>query len=188
MNEAQTYLEQIRELVATLDHCIAGVPEDRLHERPGPGLNPVGWNYFHLLRIWDLDLNHNCKRQRPDEDAWHRGGFTERSGYNPDDKGTLVYGVGYGYTDAEVDEIQMAASVLREYQAMLLAETESYLQGVDQGELDRQTPSLVQPTVMRSNAQRIRHTISHSYAHVGEIRYAKGVLGIPDNEHPRPAR
>jgi hypothetical protein len=188
MTEAQTYLIQLRELAATLEHCLSGVPADRLHERPGPHLNPIGWNAFHLLRIWDLDLNWCCKGQPQLEDAWHRGGFTERSGYNPDGKGAVAYGLGFGYTDAEVDEIQMNAEILQEYQAMLLAESEAYLLDAKADELARQSPSLVNTTQMRSNAQRIRHTIGHAYAHVGEIRYAKGVLGLPDNEHLQPAR
>jgi hypothetical protein len=188
MNEAQTYMEQIREMVATLDHCLSGVPVNRLHERPSPGLNPIGWNYFHLLRIWEMDLNWVCRGQHPEQDAWHRGGFTKRSNYNPDGKGALVHGLGFGYTDAEVDEIQIDSSVLRQYQAMLLLETDEYLSSVNETELQHQTPNRTNPAITKSVAQRMRHIIGHSYAHIGEIRYAKGALGIPDNEHPQPSR
>ena len=55
------------------------VPADKLHARPGPHLNPVGWNYWHALRVWDLDINWQIKGQSPTEDAWHRGDFTTKS-------------------------------------------------------------------------------------------------------------
>ncbi len=73
------------------------------------GLNPVGWNYWHALRVWDLDLNWLIKGQKPDEDAWHRGEFTARSGYDPDGIGLRGSGIGLGYSDAEVDALASSA-------------------------------------------------------------------------------
>jgi hypothetical protein len=69
--EAEVYLEQLTAMSGMLELVIDQVPMGRFNQRPGPHLNPVGWNYFHLLRIWDLDLIWKCKGQNPDNDAWH---------------------------------------------------------------------------------------------------------------------
>jgi hypothetical protein len=187
MSEATVYLEQIRELSGTLERIIDDVSAEHFNQRPGPHLNPVGWNCFHLLRIWDLDLNWACKGQPKDQDAWHRGDFSEKSGYDPDGKGGLGYGVGWGYSDDEVDELQIEADVLKQYQRMLMDETEDYLGTVDEDELRRLTESVVHPGQFSSVAQRMHHLIGHSYGHVGEIRYALGVLGWRDASYPGPS-
>jgi hypothetical protein len=182
--DSPVYLAQIKDMDDTLGRLIDEVPVEQFNQRPGPRLNPIGWNHFHLLRIWDLDLNWMCKGQMPEEDAWHRGGFSEKTGYYPDGKGGLSLGLGYGYSDDEVDEIQIEAEILKEYQRMLMMETEAYLSDASEDEMCRQTPSLLNPDQMRSGAERFQHLIAHSYGHIGEIRYAMGMLGWSDPSYP----
>jgi hypothetical protein len=182
--EASVYLTQVKGLARTLESVVDGVPADRFNQRPGAHLNPVGWNYFHLLRIWDLDLNWACRGKPHEESAWHRGKFTDKSGYRPDGKGGLGLGMGWGYSDDEVDEIQIEPGILKQYQQMLLAETEAFLDDASEGEMRRQTPSAVHAGQTRSVAERIQHVISHSYEHIGEMRYAMGVLGWRDSSYP----
>ena len=183
-SEASVYLEQIRDMSDALERTIDEIAAPQFNQRPGPQLNPVGWNYFHLLRIWDLDLNWMCKGQSPLEDAWHRGGFTGKSGYDPDGKGGLSTGTGYGYSDDEVDEVQIEPKILKEYQRMLMAETEEFLRAAGEDEMRSRTPSLLDPDQTRSGAERMQHTIAHSHGHIGEMRYAMGVLGWRDPSNP----
>lgn len=188
MREADIYAEQVRALSAYLDTQLADVPDGLLHERPGPSLNTVGWNYWHLLRIWDLDVNRLALGQKPQEDAWHRGGYTAKTGYNPDDKGRNGSGLGVGYTDAEVDELTMSMSSLKEYQQQLLDETLAYLNGADDAELRRSFPSPLRPDTSTSPGERMQHLVAHSYNHAGELRYAKGMLGMHDATYPGPGK
>jgi hypothetical protein len=183
-NESAVYLKQLRDMSEMLERLVAEVPADWFNRRPGKGLNPVGWNYFHLLRIWDLDLNWKCKGQKPDNDAWHRGDFSAASGYSPDGKGGMGLGLGYGYSDHEVDEVQLSADTLKAYQQMLLAETAEYLGAADDDELQSRSTSILNTQLTRSNAERMQHTIAHSHGHIGEIRYALGVLGWRDQSYP----
>ncbi len=126
--EARIYIEQIDTMSATLSDASAGLPRgDLLHALPGPGLNSIGWNYWHLLRIWDYDLNWSIRGSHPHDDLWHRQRFTARSGYNPDGKGTDGNGLGSRYRDFEVDELNIPFNVLNEYHDALLAETRVYL-------------------------------------------------------------
>lgn len=167
-----------------LDRQIDDVPDSLLHKRPGRSQNPVGWNYWHLLRIWDLDLNWYINGQEPGEDAWHRGNFTEKSGYDPVGKGLRGSGLGVGYSDAEVDEVQMSKDVLQEYQRQLLDETVKYLGSASQDELHRELSSPLNPEQTSCCAERMQHIVSHSWNHIGELRYAKGMLGHVDATYP----
>ncbi len=185
MGMANDYLDQIRSLSNFVGSQVSDTPDDLFGKRPGPSLNPVSFNYFHLLRVWDLDLNWIIKGQGPQGDAWHRGGFTEKAGYSPDGKGMRGLGIGTGYTDADVDEMKISRSVLQAYQQQLLAETEEYLNGADDAELNREVAPLPNaPDRPATCAQRLQHTISHSWSHTGELRYAKGMFGIHDPSYP----
>lgn len=184
MREAEIYLEQLDAMNSLLENQLADVPEEKLHQRPGAHQNTVGWNYWHLLRVWDLDVNWLAKGQDPANDAWHRGGFTEKTGYNPDGKGRGGSGLGVGYTDEEVDELQMSFESLRGYHQMLLQETREYLQNASDDELRRQIPDRMNPGNTVPVAARIQHMIGHNYNHIGELRYAKGLLGMYDATYP----
>jgi hypothetical protein len=181
---ASVYLEQITALAGTLEEVFEEVPPDMFNKRPGPHLNPIGWNCFHLLRVWDRYLNWECRGQSPREDAWHRGGFTEKSGYNPDGKGYGGFGIGFTYTDREVDEIQIRQSVLAEYLQMLMAETEAFLHDADEDELQRSVISPLYPDRPSRVGLRMQHIVSHSFEHVGSLLYAAGVLGWRDPSYP----
>ena len=137
MDAQEAYISQIRMMTDEINAMFDDVPEDILHKRPGPGLNPIGWNYWHLLRIWDGWLNVRIGGRDASEDTWHRGNYAEKSGYNPDGKGAGGLGTGMGYSDAEVDEVQIPLSIIQEYQRQLQEETEAYLRQADEAELNR---------------------------------------------------
>ncbi|HET9017256.1 MAG TPA: DinB family protein [Thermomicrobiaceae bacterium] len=183
MTEAEVYLEQIRAMSAALDTQLTEVSDELLYRRPGPSLNPIVWNYWHLLRVWDLDLNWFAKGLGPQQDAWHRGGYSERADYTPDGKGVRGLGIGTGYTDQMVDELRIPRDVLQAYQRQLLAETEEFLGSASDADLAREAPGIAAAT--EPVAARFRHTIAHGYGHIGELRFSKGMLGLPDRSYPR---
>jgi hypothetical protein len=185
MSVATIYLRQFESMSSSIEQQIADIPDDLFQKRPGPSLNPVSFSYFHLLRVWDLDLNWIVKGLDRSQDAWHRGGFAEKSGYSPDGKGARGMGSGTGYTDADVDELKVSRSVLQEYQHQLLAETEEYLNNASDDELNREvTPLPSAPDRPATCAQRLQHAVSHATSHAGELRFAKGMLGMHDPSYP----
>ena len=184
MNEGAAYREMIQSTSDAIASRVEEVAADKLHARPGDGLNPVGWNYWHALRVWDLDINWMINGQDPAEDAWHRGDFTTKSGYNPDGIGMRGTGIGLGYSDAEVDALSVIdLSVLKDYHAMLLAETMSYLDGADDADIRRTIPGLG-GREDTSVAARLQHIVTHTWGHIGELSYAKGMLGMTDGTYP----
>ncbi len=182
MRAQDAYISQIQTMTDEINATLDEMPADLIHRRPGPSLNPVGWNFWHLLRIWDLELNVLIQQRDPSEDSWHRGNFTEKSGYNPDGKGARNAGTGMGYSDAEVDEVQIPLAVIREYQQFLQQETEQYLRNADDAELNRQTTFWRGET---SCSKIVEQMIRNGWMHYGEIRYAKGMLGYPDATYPK---
>jgi uncharacterized damage-inducible protein DinB len=177
MNAQDAYISQIRMMTNEINAMFDDVPEDLLHKRPGPGLNPIGWNFWHLLRIWDGWLNGRIGGRDASEDTWHRGNYAEKSGYNPDGKGAGGMGTGMGYSDAEVDEVQIPLSIIQEYQQQLQDETEAFLNQADDAELNRPIDSHLGEVPLHIA---IEQSIRNGWMHYGEMRYAKGMLGRPD--------
>lgn len=174
-----------RELFETLDRFLAeqmaGLDDGLLRRRPAPELNPAGFIWFHLLRVWDLDLNVLARQQAPERDAWHRGGHGTQMGYEPLGHGARGAGLGFGYHDHEVDEVPYRGDVLRDYQRQLAAETRDFLQDAQDADLAREIIFLGSATTVGS---RLSHAVTHAWNHVGELRMTKGLLGIPDPTRP----
>lgn len=181
MDVQSTYAQQIDEMSQMLLQQVGVLDDATLAKRPGPALNPVGFIHWHILRVWDLDLNWLIKGGAPTDDARHRGGYSEELDYSPDGIGTGGMGIGTGYTDAEVDAVPYRAGVLARYQQILLDETRAYLSTATLDDLSREFPLRGQPTTV---AARLQHTIGHSWNHIGEIRMTKGMLGYPDPTTP----
>ena len=185
MNEITAYREQIAGMIDMLNAQIAETPEDKLYERPGPSQNPVGFIYWHILRIWDLDVC-LCTGKNPlKEGIWQRDGFSAKADYNPEGLGLRGLGMGVGYSDAEVDGVRVPRAVLAEYQAQLLAATNAYLDSTDEAAVRAERPSLLNPAQTLTSAMRLQHTVAHSYHHLGEIRFIKGTFGITDPTYPK---
>jgi hypothetical protein len=173
VNESQVYLEQLTTLSNELKTEITGTDANLMYQRPAPSVNTPGFLYWHILRIWDLDLNHFIKAQPDDGDAWYRGGFTDKAGYDPSAHGPgRLPGMGFGYTDEEVDEIAVIpVEVLIAYHDQLMAETVELLNS----DIDLRAEFTPPGRSPMTAAARLQHLIGHSYGHLGDIRFAKGL-------------
>lgn len=186
MIERDVYREMIELASADLKREIAPLVDQLLAQRPGPGLNPIGFIYFHVLRSWDRDVNHLILGQDQDADAWHRGGFAGESGFNPSGTGLQGAGTGMGYSDAEVDAVPKGKGLLTRYHDQLYNETMLYLEGIGDAdeEFDRPIERHLSPTNPFTARWRLQHLIRHTCKHLGDIQFIKGMLGIPDPTYP----
>lgn len=186
MKESQIYREQIDTLSEQLKAEFAAMDSDLLYKRPGPSVNNAGFLYWHILRIWDLDLNHIVKGADPITDAWNRGGYAARCDYDPTYKGLdRLPGMGLGYSDEEVDEVNVPLNELTAYHDQLIAETDEYLDSADDEQMRADFPLPARPGQTATAAQRFQHLIGHSYGHIGDIRFVKGLLGYTDATYPK---
>jgi hypothetical protein len=173
------YIQQLRSVSEILTQRIEGL-DNRLPERPGARLNPPGFIYWHVLRVWDHDLR-DLRGGSALDDIWHRNGFTAETDYEPavtrGDDGA-DYADGYNYDDAQVDAVPYDADWLARYHRLLLDETIAWLEGV---ELDFARPiALVARAEQTTAAETLDHLIIHSSYHVGELQMTRGLLGIID--------
>jgi hypothetical protein len=171
------YARQIRDIATMLQQRVDDLG-GRLAERPGPHLNPAGFIYWHILRVWDTDL----LDIRGNDDIWTRAGYTAALGYQPvirrGDDGA-EYNDGYGYTDADVAAIPYQLEHLNGYLRQLVDETLAYLDRADEAELQR---SIVLPYRDEpfTPSELVEHTILHSAYHIGELQITRGLLGLRD--------
>ncbi|MEZ4521447.1 MAG: DinB family protein [Thermomicrobiales bacterium] len=181
MTEIGAYRRMIHGASNNLRDAVASVSDEDFGKRPVEGANPVNFIYFHVLRHWDRDINIYIQQQDPAADAWHRHGMSEALDYEPVGKGSEGIGTGYGYSDAEVDGLPTDPKDLRRYQDILERETEDLLDRLDPETLD-------DPMELEGRAysigQRLRHLVAHTYLHLGDIEYAKGLLGAPAGDFP----
>jgi hypothetical protein len=179
---AAGYQEQIAQLADMLGKQLADLSDTQLATRPIATLNPPGFIAWHLMRVWDFDLNQLIRGQARDADAWHRGGFQEQMGYEPIGNGPGGSGIGFGFSDVEVDAVPYRLDVLRGYLAQLLRETDAYLAGASDADLALTLERA--PLGEFTPGSRIQHTIAHSWNHTGELRMTKSMLGFPDPSGP----
>lgn len=181
MKAQDAYISMFRTMTNEVMGMFDDVPDELLYKRPGPSQNPIGWNYWHFLRIWDNELHSIIGGKELREQTWWRGGYAERSGYDPAGLGGRGGGTGMGYTDAEVDAVQVPLDILKDYHRQLLAETEEYLSNADDAELNRVVPYWAGEITC---AGMIEQAIRNCWMYYGEMRYAKGILGRPDASYP----
>lgn len=176
-----SYIEQIEAMSKMLSDQVSELDDERIGTRPSATLNPPGFIYFHLLRVWDLDLSILCLGKRPSEDIWHSGGYSDLLGYTPDGHGARGTGIGFGYNDQEVDEVPYRLAPLRQYHQQLHDATLAYLRDASDDELAREVKFLDQTT---TTGARLQHTVGHSWNHIGELRMTKSLLGFADPTTP----
>lgn len=169
-----------------LRRAAGGLPDGLFGKRPGLSLNPIGFIYFHVLRSWDEDLNVLCRGRSPEDDAWHRAGLSDELGYEPLGRGAGGRGVGVGFSDAEVDAVPKRFEMLSRYHDLLDGETGAYFDMVTVEEFNRQREAgpahghLGAYTPARLWGMVVLHHAEHS----GDIKFVKGMLGMPDTTYP----
>lgn len=186
MDQKETLRVLIAESSGKLRRAVGDIPEDLFGKRPGPHLNPIGFIYFHVLRCWDEDINVILRDQPPERDAWHRAGLSDELDYEPLGRGRGGRGVGVGFDDDEVDAVPKRYDVLTRYHDLLDAETAAYLDRLSVDELNRARDSgpphqhlgRITPESM------LRMIALHHAEHSGDIKFVKGMLGIPDPTYP----
>jgi hypothetical protein len=182
MSELQAYRTMIDAASSELKKVIEVVPEQMFGARPEPDANPASFVYFHVLRHWDRDINMHVRGQEATTDAWHRHGLTDTTGYSPDGKGYNGMGTGYGYSAADVDEVPPNKDALMQYHRILKEETDQVLDTLDDDSIHVERVLAAGATI--TPAARFRHLIAHTFVHIGDIEYIKGLVGAPASDVP----
>lgn len=154
---------------ALLDEAIGDMTVEQLNFRPAEGgLSPF-FSLWHYVRTEDNIVNY-IAQGRPT--VWLEGGYDQRFGLHRTSQGTGM---------PEEDAKAMTLNDLegwREYQPRVWQATDDYLATMSPDEFDTRTVT-IKPLGEMSLWQGLNGVcLSHGYRHVGEIEYARGILGL----------
>ena len=155
--------EQVAE---TLAGTVDGLGPDDLAHRVQPGVNPIGWLVWHLLRVQD----DHVAEVAGTEQVWTADGWAGCSGLPVDDAAT-----GYGMSDEEVDAVRVpSADLLLGYSQAVHARTAEFLRGLSDDDLDRVVDTRWDPPV--TLGVRLVSVLSDDFQHLGQAAYLRGLL------------
>ena len=155
--------EQIEE---TLTRTVEGLGPDDLERRVQPGVNPIGWLVWHLLRVQDDHVADVAGT----EQVWTAEGWAGRFGLSVDDAAT-----GYGMSGDEVDAVRVpSADLLLGYSRAVHARSAEFLRGLSDDDLDRVVDTRWDPPV--TLGVRLVSVVNDCTQHVGQAAYVRGLL------------
>ena len=155
------------QVAETLERSLGGLATEQLTTRAGPDANPIAWLAWHLLRVQD----DHVADVAGSEQVYTAQGFARRFGLPLDDAAT-----GYGMSAEEVARVRVEDSALLvEYSTAVHARTAEFLGGLSDADLDRVVDTRWDPPV--TLGVRLVSVLSDDLQHLGQIGYARGLLG-----------
>jgi hypothetical protein len=161
---ADTLVEWNRDLQEELAARLSLMEHDELRWQPHHDANSAAVTVWHVARWLDFLGTRMFTGRSKEHDLWHRDGWLDRTGYEPDGIGYLGLGTLTGYTPEEMRAVpQLAADELRGY---LTSSTDALTERIR--ELGDGFVATL-PGLGLSPYQLIGSTLQGSFGHVGEI-------------------
>jgi hypothetical protein len=167
VNSAEFVQTIVKEMHGAMMADVKDLTAEHLAWKPAPGANPIGFLFWHYIRSEDNMIHAMMgKASRWQADKWG-----EKLGMDPQAQGT-------GFVEAEVDTAAaLPPSELLAYAEGVFADTDEFLGTFDDDRLDH-APNPERPR--RTWGMMIRNfVIAHGWWHLGEIKYVKGMQGMP---------
>ena len=159
---------QLTDLHRLFDRVTADLDDAQLHHSAGPGVQPIAFSLWQYVRTEDNIIRFVIQR-RPT--VWQEGGWDKRLGLDSRAQGT-------GMSDAEAAAFRLGSlQVFREYMSAVWTASDAYLAELDPATLS--TPVTIRPVGEMPLWQALGGMcLTHGYRHLGEIEYARGLLGL----------
>ncbi len=162
------YIERsIADLDTTLMQDVKPLTPSQLAWKPMPGANPIGFLFWHFMRSQDEIVARLAGKQS----VWLAEKWYEKLGLTPKDSGG-------GYKEPEVDRAAaMPLQIIMEYAERVAQTTHDYMKSITDADLERALdPARPNRTVV---VQLRSFVVAHGWWHLGEIKYLKGMQGMP---------
>jgi hypothetical protein len=146
---------------------VKDLKKEQLIWKPAPRSNPIGFLFWHAVRVEDNMVSNWQKKVTVwEEDRWY-----EKLGLDAKQYGT-------GFQDPDVDKVaKLPLDQVLAYSDKVFRATDVYLRTLDEDKLDfAPNPERPRFTIALMIANFI---IAHGWWHLGEIRYVKGLQGMP---------
>ncbi len=154
---------------AMLDKVVADMTLAQLNFRPKEGGVSPFFSLWHYVRTEDNVINWVIHR-RPT--VWMEGGLDEQLGLHRTSQGT-------GMTADEANAVVLRdLDLWKEYQPRVWQRTAEYLRSMDPAEFDTRRVTIKPLPEMSLWNGLYGICLSHGYRHIGEIEYARGIIGL----------
>lgn len=166
-----TAVEFIQSSISDLHNAMINdvkvLTQEHLAWKPAPKANPIGFLFWHYIRTED-NMIHGLQGKPSiwESEKWH-----EKLGMDAKAQGT-------GFQEPEVEKVAvLPLSEQMAYAERVTQSTEDYLKSLDDAGLDH-APDPERPR--RTIGMLLRNFIvAHGWWHLGEIKYVKGMQGMP---------
>lgn len=167
MNAIEFIQGAIDDLNTSIIDDVKTLAREQLTWKPAPNANPIAFLFWHIMRTEDERVH--GMQGKPS--IWESENLHQKLGLDPKATGT-------GLREPDVDSVsKIPLSELLAYADKVIKYTKEYLNSLDEAKLDL-APDPNRPTM--TNATMIRRVLlSHGWWHLGEIRYLKGLQGMP---------
>ena len=167
MNGAELMRTMIREMNTVMIADVKELTAEQLAWKPKSGANPVGFLFWHTVRTED-NIVHGLQGKKP---IWESEKWNEKLGLDSGAQGT-------GFQESEADKVAvLPLAEMIAYAESVIHAISDYLDSLDDAKLDM-APNPEQPK--RTIGMMLRNfIIAHGWWHIGEIKYIKGMQGMP---------
>ena len=167
MNGAEFVRTIIGEMHGAMMADVKDLTTEHLAWKPTPGANPIGFLFWHYVRTEDNIVHGMIGKPS----VWQAEKWHEKLGMDAQAQGT-------GFQEPDVDKVaSLPLSEMIAYAEKVFAETTDYLNTLDDAGLDH-APNPERPR--RNIGMMLRNFIvAHGWWHLGEIKYLKGMQGMP---------
>ena len=155
-----------RELHDELRRELEEVPDDWLNWQPAPEMNHIGFLFWHLVRDEDWILPWISKV----EPVWVSDGWSERWGMTALEQGT-------GFEPERAAQLDVSRDDLINYSEKVWRRSDELLATLSEADLDRDLPGGTDLPDYNTASLLTTGCLNHSWTHLGEIRYIKGLKG-----------
>ena len=166
-----TVVEFIQRSVADLNKAfiddVKELTQEHLAWKPAPKANPIGFLFWHFMRTED-NMLHNLQGK---PSIWESEKWYEKLGMDANAQGS-------GFQEPEVDKVAaLPLSELVAYAERVAQGAADYLQSLEDADLenipDPERPRRTIVVILRA------FIIAHGWWHLGEVKYLKGMQGMP---------
>ena len=167
MDVAEYMNVMLRDLHGGFRADVEPLTQEQFVSQTTEGANTIAFLFWHPTRWEDLHL-HQMNGQEP---LWTSGGWAERFGLAADDVGT-------GFTEEQMLAFRPAKEGVLAYAEAVWDASPALVSALSPERLD-ESMNPDRPSRMTVGRAIANFVVGHGWLHLGEIRFAKGLMGMP---------
>ena len=171
MTMLDVFIAQLQGAHDHIANTLQGLTDEQINYRPSANAHNIGFAIWHTLRTWDAYFARITKMPS----VYERENWAVRFGFDAHGRG--ISDVGTGFTAQDIAAMPLTPETLNAFLESLWTHTRDDLKMMNDDVLLREAivPWWNPPTI--PFARVMSHIIAHTYLHIGEADYVRGLLG-----------